>query len=389
MRRTFGSKMKFQFSIFRMFIVISLSIAANVRKVRGQFLECDNKLGKASCKYFAQLGLCDLRRSSMEKHCARACGFCTDPPCNLTRHGCCLDGKTTATGPHMQGCKDDCRDMLDRSVCKVMKRNGDCLKVKAGRDIRRKCAVTCGFCRPCVDDSHECYYAAMYGGCKEKLALMANTCRKTCNLCGTKDPCSNHMCPKHSICQVQNDGKPYCQCDGRCHKGDVFTGVVCGRDGNEYSNLCELKKRNCGHPSIEPITVKRFGKCEDHAAALLQPSDRQSLCKEDRKESSFCVSWAAAGFCATRKRSMQRICPKACNFCAVQAAKPACHYSKHGCCLDNKTTCLDNNYKGCPKYPLCEDSSELFCKRFVAVCGAQKHKSSMKNYCPKTCALCG
>ena len=72
------------------------------------------------------------------------------------------------------------------------------------------------------------------------------------------------MCPKNSICQVKNDGKPYCQCDGKCHKGDLFTGVVCGRDGHEYSSLCALKEINCGN--VEPVTVKRFGKCEDHAA---------------------------------------------------------------------------------------------------------------------------
>ena len=72
------------------------------------------------------------------------------------------------------------------------------------------------------------------------------------------------MCPKGSVCQVGKNMKPFCKCDGNCKQGDYYTGVACGRDGIEYKNLCELKQRNCGHPEIDQITIKNYGKCQQN-----------------------------------------------------------------------------------------------------------------------------
>ncbi len=75
------------------------------------------------------------------------------------------------------------------------------------------------------------------------------------------------------MCTVGSDRKPVCHCDGNCHKGDLLTGVVCGRDGVQYKNLCELKRRNCGHPTVAPVTVNRFGNCPGFGKDILTLTD--------------------------------------------------------------------------------------------------------------------
>eukprot|EP00112_Aurelia_sp_Birch-Aquarium-sp1_P005205 Seg159.16 transcript_id=Seg159.16/GoldUCD/mRNA.D3Y31 product="hypothetical protein" protein_id=Seg159.16/GoldUCD/D3Y31 len=345
-------------------------------------LECVNKLGDSSCTYYASLGYCDLRRGSMEQYCTRACNFCVDPPCHLSRYGCCFDQKTLAKGPNMLGCEDDCKDVIPKKMCIILKRNGRCYN----QQIMKQCAVTCGYCRKCEDDDpNACKIAAKFGTCIFRKGQMANICRRSCQFCGKKDPCNKHFCPKESVCKVDKQLRPYCECHGNCQREDLYTGILCGRDGKEYKNLCALKKRNCGHAEKDQITVKKYGKCQDTSVL---PSDKIVLCKKERKESSMCITWAAKGFCRKRPDAMRRLCPKACKLCAAQAAKQSCHYSKFGCCLDNKTTCLGTDYKGCPKSPACRDFSKVFCRRFVSICGANNHQERMRHYCPVSCNLC-
>ena len=85
---------------------------------------------------------------------------------------------------------------------------------------------------------------------------------------GKKDPCTKFVCPKGSVCEVDENMSPYCKCDGKCSDGDHYTGILCGRNGVEYKNLCELKKRNCGHPEMDQITVKKYGRCQDQSNCL-------------------------------------------------------------------------------------------------------------------------
>eukprot|EP00794_Sanderia_malayensis_P014284 gene14284-15771_t len=329
---------------------VEIVSSSSVRSSRGSYYECVNQLDDRSCDYFATYGFCATRKGLMEKNCRKACNLCVKVDCSKTRYGCCLDGKTAANGPHMQGCKDDCRDVLGRKICKALKRQEECLKPHRVDFMKHNCAITCGYCRPCIDkDPFDCQIAARYGGCSVNLALITERCRKSCNFCGSKDPCYNHACPKHSVCKVRNDGKPVCECHGRCHKGDHFTGVVCGRDGVEYKNLCQLKKRNCNHPTIKPVTVHRFGACQTSGWT---PDVKNKVCTSKKADPSLCKKWTAVGYCKTRKRSMRTICPKSCNFCRTSTApEPVCHHSKYGCCLDNRTPCKDTHYKGCPKYP--------------------------------------
>lgn len=353
------------------------------RSSRSPGLDCFNKLGDKTCNYLTSQGYCNSRSRSMRIYCRRSCKICVDPPCHLSRYGCCFDNKTLAKGPHMLGCNDDCKDRKDKQFCMSLKRNGECYKDHEA--TRMQCPVTCGYCRPCEDlDTTACQLALMYGGCSARKGKMANICRKTCNICGKNDPCIKFMCPKGSVCEVDENMKPFCKCHGNCKPGDYYTGITCGRDGVEYKNLCELKKRNCGHPEIDQITVKKYGKCQDNIAA----SYRQTLCKKVKEESAICRSWVAKGYCTSHQTYMVKLCPRSCNNCAAQAAKPSCHYTKFGCCLDNKTKCLGTDYKGCPKFPACKDFSKVFCRRFTPLCGVNKYQTRMAHYCGKSCNVC-
>nr|QNH72536.1 toxin candidate TRINITY_DN40418_c2_g6_i4 [Pachycerianthus maua] len=46
----------------------------------------------------------------MQTYCKKTCGFCVEKPapappaCQLTDHGCCWDGVSTAHGPNQEGC---------------------------------------------------------------------------------------------------------------------------------------------------------------------------------------------------------------------------------------------------------------------------------------------
>lgn len=356
---------------------------ARVLKPRASYLECINRLDTRSCDYLMRLGACNTRPRSMKDHCSRSCGFCVDPPCHLSRYGCCFDGKTLATGPHMQGCIEDCKDTYAKSVCRILKKSGKCYT--PGSRIKRQCAVTCGYCRPCIDDEpYTCSLALTNNRCSTRDGGFLDICRSTCKMCGKNDPCHDHECPEHSVCRIGDQGTPYCECDGNCKPGDHFTGTVCGRDGNEYKNLCHLKMRNCGNKTSSVVTVKNYGPCNRGVAF----SDKRRVCSKKQPDSGLCRSWMEEGYCKTRKKAMQLICPKVCNFCALQSPKASCNYMKHGCCLDKKTPCMDAKYKGCPKKPACKDFSKSFCNRFVAVCGTASHRQTMQNYCPKACHLC-
>eukprot|EP00795_Rhopilema_esculentum_P015410 gene15410-6650_t len=319
--------------------------AFSVRNTRSIELECANRLDERSCNYLANNGYCNLRRESMELYCRRACKMCTDPPCHISKYGCCFDNTTLARGPNMLGCNDDCKDHLGKSYCTNLKRSGKCYEDH--EKAIRECAVTCGYCRPCEDeDPVGCMFAAKYNGCSLKRGEMTNICRKSCDACGKKDPCFEFSCPKGSVCMVDENMRPFCKCHGHCHPGDHYTGILCGRDGKEYKNICELKKVNCGHHSLSRITVKNFGKCQSRGFAA---SDKRQLCS--KKEPVLCRNWAARGYCKTRLQILRKMCPVSCHVCAAQASKPSCHYTKFGCCLDNKTPCKGTDYKGCPKFP--------------------------------------
>ena len=79
---------------------------------------------------------------------------------------------------------------------------------------------------------------------------------------GKRNPCLGRICNYGATCQPSLDGSTArCQCPLQCNSyGDnVGGGPVCGSDGIDYVNLCEMKKRSCRR--LVDIPVKYYGVC--------------------------------------------------------------------------------------------------------------------------------
>ena len=79
---------------------------------------------------------------------------------------------------------------------------------------------------------------------------------------GKKDPCEGIKCHLGAMCVSSSDGTSYrCQCPVECNTyGDsVGSTPVCGNDGQDYNNWCELRMASC--KTMKEIKVKYYGKC--------------------------------------------------------------------------------------------------------------------------------
>lgn len=77
-----------------------------------------------------------------------------------------------------------------------------------------------------------------------------------------EDPCEQKKCSFGAECVPSLDGISYrCQCPSRCNTyGDnIGSTPVCGNDGVDYSNMCEMRKAAC--QEMKDIRVKYYGKC--------------------------------------------------------------------------------------------------------------------------------
>eukprot|EP00795_Rhopilema_esculentum_P015673 gene15673-6963_t len=174
---------------------------------------CEDHIGADYCQYLKKHRTCIIRKERMAFLCNRTCGYCKPPPpeCKFSEYGCCHDEQTPAKGKDFKGCEG-----------------------------------------PCIDDiSWQCKAIKFHGLCKKLKFIVLNKCRKTCDLCDDKDPCSSHTCPKDMKCEISSHGFPQCICKFLCHEGDTLTGRVCGRDGKEYEDLCALKQRNCNGVKVQ------------------------------------------------------------------------------------------------------------------------------------------
>ncbi|XP_066934096.1 agrin-like [Clytia hemisphaerica] len=319
--------------------------------------ECKDRLSAYRCTLFANHGVCTNKRQLAEIYCQKHCGFCGEK-CHSMRYGCCNDGKTPAKGPHFYGCKESCVDTGRPYFCQSIVRIGFC-----GRPDFQKysdmCLNSCKLCRPCRDvNTRKCKRFARSGKCEKNKAKTYNQCRKSCNVCGKKDPCQGFKCTNaNTKCRVDHLGVPYCGCRAHCDPDDHYTGTVCGRDGKEYKNRCRLFHANCD--SAYPVTVRNYGRCQ----------------RQKRRSGFLGNSLLGNSIDNNSIYPLRR--------------SLGCENSVFGCCIDGRSHAKGPNLKGCHKRK-CKDKSKHLCRRFKPDCNSPNtwNKSLMRMRCPKTCYYC-
>ncbi|KAF4521049.1 hypothetical protein B566_EDAN008121 [Ephemera danica] len=76
------------------------------------------------------------------------------------------------------------------------------------------------------------------------------------------DPCRDKQCPPGARCVASQDGRTaHCECPSKCPVYGDHAGsrAVCGSDGADYRNICELRRAACNADT--EITVRYQGKC--------------------------------------------------------------------------------------------------------------------------------
>ena len=95
-----------------------------------------------------------------------------------------------------------------------------------------------------------------------------------------KPVCTDIKCPPSKICVMDENGNPGCRCLVECKK-KFGTGPVCGHNGVEYPDLCDLINAEC--KTGDYILVRKYGSCVRKGKLMfliwLHSSEEHLYCK--------------------------------------------------------------------------------------------------------------
>ncbi|XP_035210218.1 agrin-like, partial [Stegodyphus dumicola] len=101
-----------------------------------------------------------------------------------------------------------------------------------------------------------------------------------------KDPCEDTDCRFGAQCKPSLDGvTSECVCPEKCpmYGNTRSSRPVCGTDGKDYPNLCELKKTSCRE--MRPLEVRFTGRC-DPCKGVECPNSQ--VCQLDENRNALC-----------------------------------------------------------------------------------------------------
>ncbi|XP_056895685.1 agrin isoform X2 [Takifugu flavidus] len=262
---------------------------------------CDESCGK--CTFGA---ICDAQ--SGQCVCASECVESNQPVCGS-------DGTTynSECELHVRACKEqmDLR-VVSQGECKTC---GGIVCAWGARCVKNKCECTqCSgeaFSAVCGSDglnyNNECELRMASCVLKRRIDVVKHgSCDEDCGSGGSgsgAESCEQDRCRMFGGSWDEDAEDDRCVCDFTCQS--VPNNAVCGSDGNNYSNECELKKARC--EKQEHLLIQNQGPC---AVVSVKPAPELT-------------------------------------------APQHCSQSVYGCCLDSMTAALGVGLAGCPSTCQC------------------------------------
>ena len=341
---------------------------------------CQDTKSLAWCMMYVPYGYCDTNRRSMEKRCAKSCGFCSDE----------CDGD----------CADDCRDKYETEICQRLKEKRYCYDPDYIDRMRKFCGKTCGTCREeeedvnCVDDPEyaaDCPQWAAVGYCAydgQYTGFMHVSCKRSCheivNICSegeptTPTPTTRKLTEEELTTTTQTTDTTSCWKINSGISDDVILSQPEFTNYNDCLDLCKATA-SCKGVMVSPAywayrecfilgeerMGTRFGwtaaKRECFEPGYSEVTVMYEECADNTKYAEDCPSWADR-YCWEGEYVgfMREHCPRSCGFCAGVSD-----------CSD-----VAEHAVSCPIW------------RDEGYCTNTTYREWMSENCPMSCGVCG